>query len=533
MSKGFITIVLHAHLPYVRHPEFEEFMEERWLFEAISETYIPLLKVFDRLLTDNVNFKITMSITPPLMEMLDSKDLQEKYIRHLEKTIELCQMEVTKTKNEDPLKNKMAEFYLKDFSETLHYYKDKWNSSLIEAFKYFQEKKVLEIITCNATHGFLPLLNRYPRAVKAQIKVGADTYRRHIGNDPKGMWLAECGYTSGIDKFLAEEKIKYFFVDSHGILYSDNVPRYGVYRPIITENGVFAFGRDPESSEQVWSAQTGYPGDFRYREFYRDVGYDREEEYIKPFIDRSGVRVNTGIKYHKITGKDVDLGKKEFYQIEEAFQAAKEQGMDFAKKKSAQIEKLFDSFNGVEPIIVAPFDAELFGHWWFEGPKFIEEFFRAAESFPNLNPITPPEFIEKHLKTIQITTPADSTWGANGYNEVWLNGSNDWIYPHLDQMAEKMSAIADQFKDESDPEKINALNQAARELLLAQSSDWAFIMTTGTTVEYASNRTKQHISRFNKLVLDIESNSVNSEELKYYEWIDGIFPDLDFRVYCS
>jgi len=192
MSKGFISFVLHAHLPYIRHPEFEEFMEERWLFEAISETYIPLLRAFERLLNDGINFRITMSITPPLMEMLDSKDLQDKYIRHLEKTIELCRLEVSETSGEDALKNAMAKFYLQDFLETLHFYKDKWDSSLIKAFKYYQDKNVLEIITCNATHGFLPLMSRYPKAVKAQIKIGADSYRKHIGKDPKGMWLAEC-----------------------------------------------------------------------------------------------------------------------------------------------------------------------------------------------------------------------------------------------------------------------------------------------------------------------------------------------------
>jgi len=533
MSKGFFSLVLHAHLPYIRHPNYEEFMEEKWLFEAISETYIPLLRAFESLENDNVHFAVTMSITPPLMEMLDSKDLQDKYIRHLEGLIELSGKEIEKTKAEDPRKHKMAKYYHEDFKDLLRVFRDEYGGSLINGFKRFYESGHLEIITCNATHGFLPLMERYPNAVRAQVKTGVDTYKRHIGQPPKGMWLAECGYTAGIDKYLAEQDLRYFFVDSHGIWYADTPPRFGVYRPIITDNGVFVFGRDPESSEQVWSAESGYPGDFRYREFYRDVGFDRNKEYIKDYIDRSGVRVNTGIKYHKVTGGNVDLGKKDFYDIDEAMEAARAHGRDFAEKKAAQVRELFDQFDGVEPIITAPFDAELFGHWWFEGPAFIEHLFRALDEKEDIRAIKPPDFIENHLEKVQINTPGDSTWGANGYNEVWINGANDWIYKHLDHLIEKMTELANDYHDESNPLKIRALNQAGRELMLAQSSDWAFIMTTGTTVEYASARTKQHVDRFLSLYDNLQNGVVDEKELEHMEWLDAIFPDIDFRDYKS
>lgn len=532
MTKGYLTLVLHAHLPYVRHPEFEEFMEERWLFEAMTETYIPLLRGFEALETDGVPFHLTMSLTPPLMEMLEAKDLQEKYIRHLEKLIELAQKEVEQTRAEHPTKHKMAQYYLKDFQEKLTYFRDRVGCRLLESFKRFQDNGSLEIITCNATHGFLPLMSRYPQAVKAQISQGVKTYEKYLGRKPSGIWLAECGYVKGIEKPLADEGLSYFFVDSHGLWYAENPPRYGVYRPVLTESGVFVFGRDPESSEQVWSGEIGYPGDFRYREFYRDVGYDRELEYIASYIDRSGARVNTGIKYHRVTGKNVDLGKKDYYDVEEAHRVAYEHAKDFIAKKSAQAEALYDQFAGVQPIIVAPFDAELFGHWWFEGPKFIENLFRCMNETEVIAPISPKDFIDDVLTCVQITTPADSTWGANGYNEVWLNGSNDWIYPHLDEMAERMTRLANDFYNEVDPVKIRALRQAMRELLLAQSSDWAFIMSTGTTVEYAVNRTKQHIFRFNQLYEALYKGEIDEACLGYYEWIDGIFSDPDYRLYA-
>jgi 1,4-alpha-glucan branching enzyme len=175
----------------------------------------------------------------------------------------------------------------------------------------------------------------------------------------------------------------------------------------------------------------------------------------------------------------------------------------------------------------------LYGHWWFEGPAFIEHFFRALNHMEAIEPITPPNFIENKLKSVQIDTPGDSTWGANGYNEVWLNGSNDWIYKHLDHLIEKMGELANLYKDTEDELKIRALNQAARELLLAQSSDWAFIMTTGTTVEYASNRTKQHVDRFLKLYNEITNDTINKEDLEKVEWLDPIFKDIDYKVYCT
>ncbi len=533
MTKGYISLVLHAHLPYVRHPQYEEFMEERWLFEAITETYIPLLKAFENLKRDSIPFNITMSLTPPLLEMLDSEDLQQKYVRHMRNLIELAEKELGKTAGESAEKHKMAKYYLSDFTETLEIFEKKYGCSLVKGFKEFQESGNLEIITCNATHGFLPLMERYPNAVRAQVKTGVRAHRRHIGCSPKGIWLAECAYSNGLDKYLAEENINYFFVDSHGIWFGDTPPRFGVYRPVITENGVFVFGRDPESSEQVWSAEIGYPGDFRYREFYRDAGFDREEEYIKPHMDSSGIRLNTGIKYYAVTGKNVSLGDKEYYDISRAKEAAWEHAEDFAMKKIAQVEKLYEDFKGTVPIIVAPFDAELFGHWWFEGPFFIENFFRKLSETDVLNTITPTEFIENHVDSVQISTPADSTWGANGYNEVWLNGTNDWIYRHLDEMIERMTDMANGHKKEKNSLKLRALNQAARELLLAQSSDWAFIMTTGTTVEYAGNRTKLHVERFMKIYSWLNNSKIDEESLKEMEWLDSIFPDVDYRDYIT
>ncbi|MBO8161474.1 MAG: DUF1957 domain-containing protein [Thermosipho sp. (in: Bacteria)] len=534
MPKGNILFVLHAHLPYVHHPQYDFFLEENWLFEAITETYVPILRMLRRLESEKKKFSFTMSITPPLMEMLANEDLQQKYIKRMEKLIELAEKEVSRTRSEHPKKHKMAKFYLEDFKEILYIFKEVYKGNILTGFKEYMEKGFVDIITSNATHGFLPFMEQYPQAIRAQIEQGVKTYEKHMGIKPRGIWLAECAYFPGLDKYLAEYGIEYFFVDSHGFWYADERPRYGVYRPVVTPNNVFVFARDPESSEQVWSADIGYPGDGRYREFYRDIGFDREYEYIKPYIDPSGVRTNTGIKYHKVTSKDIPQNQKEFYDIEEARQAAKEHALDFLKKKEAQASHLLNLFEGLEPIIVAPFDAELFGHWWFEGPIFLEEFMRNAYGNKYIRTMKASDIVDI-VEKVQIVTPAASTWGANGYNEVWLNGSNDWIYLHLHELVEKMTEAASKYSSPSKtPVEIRrALNQMARELLLAQSSDWAFIMTTNTSVEYAVNRTKTHVKRFLELYDMVISGKIDMGRLSHIEWIDDIFPEIDYTMYLK
>ncbi len=530
MNKGKFVLMLHAHLPFINHPDFPQFMEERWLFEGITETYIPLLKAFERLEKDGINFKLAMSITPPLMEMFANKDLQRKYEEYMNKLIELANKEVERTKNEDPIKHKMARYYKNDYEDILEHFKAV-DGDLTKAFAHFQEKGNLQIITCNATHGFLPLMMQIPQNVNAQIEVGVNAYKNHVGKNPDGIWLAECAFEPGLDKYLKKHGLSFFFVDSHGLWFGDPAPAYGVYRPVMTEEGIFVFARDPESSQQVWSAEVGYPGDSRYREFYRDIGFDREEDYITPYIDGSGERCNTGIKYHKITSKKTDLNSKELYDIDDALNAVREHAKDFISKKKEQVTKLMEEFDGVEPVITAPFDAELFGHWWYEGPLFIEQLFREMNEAEELNPYTPREVIDT-LNSVQIVTPAASTWGANGYNEVWLNGSNEWIYRHLDNAAETMIDLSKKYYNVNDLQE-RVLNQMARELLLAQSSDWAFIMTTGTTVEYAVNKTKTHLNRFRGLKKDLENDSIDVDRLKSLEWIDSIFDNIDFRVYAK
>lgn len=525
MPKGYLCIVLHGHLPYVRHPEHEDFLEEDWLYEAITETYIPLIQMFERLAHDKIDFRLTMSVTPTLASMLTDQLLQERYLRHINKLIELAHKEVERTRWL-PDFQKLAVMYLNLFTGARDLF-ERYHRNLVSAFKRFQDSGNLEIITCGATHGYFPLMDVAKASVRAQVKVAVANYEKNFGRKPRGIWLPECGYHPGDDEILKEAGIKFFFTDSHGILHGTPRPKYGVFAPVYCKSGVAAFGRDLESSKQVWSSVEGYPGDYYYREFYRDVGFDLDFEYIKPYILPDGVRINTGIKYYRITGPS---NEKQPYDPDRAREQAASHAGNFMFNREKQVEYLYEALGGRPPVIISPYDAELYGHWWFEGPMWLEFLIRKVTfDQKTIRMTTPSEYLAENPRN-QVLTPSMSSWGWKGYSEVWLQGTNDWAYRHLHKASWVMTDLVKHNPSVNGLKK-RALNQALRELLLAQSSDWAFIMATGTHVSYAQRRTRDHLLRFFKLADDIRADNVDEGFLKELESKDNIFPEIDYRVH--
>lgn len=529
MPRGYLSLVLHGHLPFVRHPEHEEFFEERWLFEAITECYLPLAKAFDGLQADGVPFRIALSLSPTLCAMLQDELLQQRYVRHLEKLIELATKEVARTRHE-PAFHKLACFYRDWFVETARRYDGTYGRDLVKAFRRFQEQGVVELFTTSATHGYLPLLKTHPQAVRAQVLVGAESYRRTFGRAARGVWLPECAYYPGLEQVLREADFRYFLVDAHGILHANVRPHYGLFAPLACDNGLAAFGRDPESSRQVWSAEEGYPGDPDYRDFYRDIGFDRELDYIAPYILDGTTRILTGLKYHRVTGRTED---KQPYDPDRARERAAVHAGHFMFCREKQIEHHASRMDR-PPMIVSPYDAELFGHWWFEGPLFIDALVRRiARAQQTVELITPGDYLDRH-PVLQKSTPSASSWGWQGYNECWLSGTNEWIYPHLHRAARVMTELATRFCAEpAGSLRDRLLNQAARSLLLAQSSDWPFIMKCGTAVDYANKRVRDQLARFNFLCDAAIKNDVEEARIAALERMDNIFPFIDFRIYAT
>jgi len=567
MPTGYFSLILHAHLPFVRHPEYPEFLEEDWLYEAITEVYLPLIFIFQNLHEAGAKPRLAMNVSPPLCEMLADKLLETRYTEHLEQLVELANKELHRTKTEAQEFVDVVQMYVDNLTASLDLWNNRYKRNLINAFRELQEEGVLEIITCGATHGFLPLISTQ-EARRAQIEVAVNNYKKHFSRSPRGIWLPECAYEPGIEDLLKDAGIEYFISDTHAILYGDPRPRYGVHAPVVCPNGTAVFARDVETSQQVWSAEVGYPGSDVYREFYRDIGWDLPLDYLKPYLHSDGERKHLGLKYHRITGRDVPQQNKLPYIPALAREKAAENAMHFIGERIKQARILRDTFDGHPPLVVSPYDAELYGHWWYEGPQFIDFFFRKLHwDQDDIAAITPGDFLDSGIP-IQIQQPTASSWGENGYYKVWLNDRNSWMYPYQHDAERRMTELANKFavqssefrvqssesenSSNSEPGTLNSelvtrlLNQLARELLLAQSSDWAFQIYQGTTVEYSSRRFQSHIQRFDLIAKMLDKLSVppglaggstlpdeDMELLAEIENRDNIFQEIDFRVYRS
>ncbi len=524
MSNGIMIVHLHAHLPYVRHPEHKSFLEEDWLYEAMSECYIPLLQMMERLRDEGIPYRLSFTLSPTLCEMLADPLLRDRYRRRLEMLVELGEREEARTAS-DPELHRAASFHRWHFEDILAYY-DSRGGDLIGVFRSLFESGHLEIVTCAATHAFLPFV-RERAAARGQIATAVRNFQKHFGRRPRGIWLPECAYAEGLDELLAAEGIEYTFLDTHGLLFAEPCPGAGVWGPIESSEGVKFLGRDIESSRQVWSAREGYPGDPSYREFYRDVGWDADEDYIRPYLHPGAGRHNLGFKYHRITG-DVDLSAKQPYDPTRALLTAREHAGNFHFNRAHQLRYLREAL-GRTPVVHAPYDAELFGHWWFEGPWFLEEFMRLAALHER-------EFrLGSALDAIgecgvERCEPSPSSWGDKGYYEVWLNESNQWMYPH--QHEAERRAVEAVRRHGDDPRARPLLKTMLRQFLLAQSSDWAFIATTGTTVPYAVRRFREHVRAVLELAEALDRGEFDTPLAAGFEEKHPIFPELeieDFR----
>lgn len=525
MTKGYLALVLHAHLPYVKHPEHIFSLEEKWLFEALTETYLPILAALEKLHHEGIDFRLTLSISPTLAAMWEDGYLREKYRSYLEKLLNLAEREMTRTAGDADFAP-LAENYRDRLHAAYQRFSHTYHGDLVAAYRDLAATGKVELITCAATHGYLPLLYTQPEAVYAQLSAAVRQHTRLFGKPPRGIWLPECAYEYGLDEILRELGLHYFFLDTHGVLYARPRPAFGVYSPLLTPAGVAAFGRDPESGKQVWSKTEGYPGDFDYRDFYRDIGFDLPLEYIGPYIHPDGIRLHTGFKYYRITGK---TDHKEPYNLEWAQQRVDEHAGNFMFNRERQIEHLVGAL-GRPPIIVAPYDAELFGHWWYEGPDWLLALFRKIHHDQDtFRPITPSEYLALGLP-LQEAEPSSSSWGDKGYHEVWLNQSNSWLYRHLHIAAERMIKAAADFPAPTTLQK-QALDQLGRELLLAQASDWPFIINSGTMVQYARQRAEDHLARFLRLHEQLYNHRLDPEWLSRLQEKDNILPDLDYRLF--
>lgn len=526
MAKGYLALILHSHLPYVRHPEYPECLEEEWLFQAVTECYAPLLFMLRELERDGVPFRLALSFSPPLCEMLRDELLRERCTGYVASRLELAEKELRRTGGTPYFP--AARMYRDHYRRLWDDYVERDGCELLAGFTRLAREGAVELMTTTATHALLPLVAT-AEARRVQVEAGCRSFREHFGFRPRGMWLPECAYQPGVEDLLAASNVRAFFVDSHAALLARPTPTAGVFRPFRAPSGPVAFARDADSSREVWSCEEGYPGHPAYREFYRDVGHDADYQYVRPYLHRDGVRRNLGLKYHRITGR-VGLDRKEPYDPAAARRKAEEHGRDFVRKRTAQVRRV-RPHTDAPPVVVAPYDTELFGHRWLEGLKFLESVFRTVAGSDELALTTPSRYLEYHPPE-QRCRPGTSSWGYGGYFELWINATNDWIYPRLHRAEEQMVGLARAFPSPTPLQK-RALDQCARELVLAQASDWPFLMSVHSFEDYARGRITKHLQTFRTLRKELYAGAVDEEFLSRVEDQDGIFRGMDYSLFAD
>lgn len=511
--KGYLTLVLHAHLPFLSHQGPDAALEERWFFEAMTETYLPLLEVMHQLSQDQIDFRLTFSITSTLLSLLSDPFWQANYRAHLQEHMALADSEQVRLQ-QDPVLLPVAKQYALRLHKLQNLYED-YNGNVIVALKHFQSLGHLEIVASAATHPYLPLIHT-EESLRAQILTAVKDFERYFDHKPRGFWLPECGYTPGIEQILNEAGLHYVFTDATAVAYASPHPHRERLAPLMTSLGnLTAFPCDLASVHQICSPEDGYCSDFLYRDYYSDDG--------------------SGFKYVRNTSK----GRLKMpYHPALALEKAEEHADDFLKHRLKQIQQGHRWLDR-KPIIVSSYQAELFGHWWYEGPHFLEQLCRKMFlDQMTVKMITPSEYLDEY-PTAEISQLNPSSTGRNHNSETWLQASNDWIYRHLHEGERRMIQLATHQERNLRSNEANAdtfkraLNQAARELLLAQSSDWPFMMNTATYADYATRRINYHLGRFHQLCDQLDRNQIDEDFLAALEKLDHCLQGVKYQAFRS
>ena len=523
-APGKIIFLMHAHLPYVHHPEFKRFFEENWLFEAIAETYLPLVQAMRRLLEKGIPGTLNLSVSSPLIEMLSDESLIKKFSEHLKRQLELIEKEVARNAGTDL--ESLSRFYLSRQQTLIDLWENRIHHDLLAEFLELEKAGKLNLLTCVGTHPFLPAYQSDPASIRMQLDVTVRCFERAFGRKPLGVWLPECGYFPGLDKYLAEFGLHYFFLETHGVLLATPTPKYGVFTPLRTTQGLYCMGREQKSSMEVWSRRTGYPGHPEYREFFTDIAKDRPRDYLGEYFFAGDTPIDSGFKYNRITGGE----QKEIYRPWNAMRLAEDHARLFVVNREATISELLVNMEGHKAAMLCPYDAELFGHWWFEGPLFLESMLERAASSSVIE-FAGADQVMTSSADPDAHEPAFSSWGEGGFGSVWINGETDKYYPQsyrLRAMIDHLMSIQKKMGPKSPRGKLltRYIKQMERELMLFQSSDWAFMIHNHSADGYARRRLDDHYANGQALFAEAcKAILKNSGKLA----VNSVLPEIEKR----
>jgi 1,4-alpha-glucan branching enzyme len=530
---------------------------ESWLFEGAAETYVPLLELLDELAGLGARFGLTVGLTPVLLEQLASPHFKDRFVAYLHERGDLARHDARQFDAKGNVQlAKLARRWITYYADRLAAF-ERYGRDLPAAFARHRRDGRIEILTSAATHAYLPLLAN-DAAVNAQLRAGVAISERHLGVRPAGLWLPECAYRPaepawqppvlyrkpmdrpGLETAAAAVGVDHFFVDTHLVAHAHPVAittaggtestsdaliywdaRRGWGSPlepvgVASTAGpakVFALARHPKVAEQVWSAVTGYPGADDYLEFHRKHG-------------------DHGLRYHRVTSHHTPALEKEPYDADRTPGKSYEQAQHFCGVLRETLTE-YTKQTGRVGTIVAPFDAELFGHWWFEGLAFLRDVLLTLSHDGTVDVVTAETALSRSTLDKVARLP-EGSWGEGGGHAVWLNDSTKWLWESEYRAEARFLQLLGELPWRQNAEVAGMLKRAGRELLLLQASDWPFVIHSAAAADYGVGRFAGHASRFDRLctiAMDMAAgrgvDAVRATEIAEADAHDTVFADVD------
>jgi predicted glycosyl hydrolase (DUF1957 family) len=478
-----------------------------WVAKNCMDSWLPLLRMLRKLAFEQVDYQLSLDISPPVAYVLASprfKDYMSRYLLRVQAFVQV-QLALIKSRNDSQAYIHAAVRYLGDIKALDLFYNHELGKDVIGAFCDLERRGFLEISTCTATHGMPAEMANMPDLLKSQITLAARSHQRLFGTRPCGIWLAENSYFPGVEGILASEALNYFFVESESVLLGSATPQEEEFNPVmIPGSDVAAFPRSRLGRTQVWDAELGYAGHPDFREYHFR---------------------HLGLPIKKITSKESN--EKQAYDPDRAEETARRLAWDLHHKLSEKAYQLSQRHFQTIPLITCSYDAELFGHHWSEGPIFLEElireFYRKNDS---IGLTTPSHYLINSVSLPEIV-PNPSTWGHEAVHVRWSDPKVIWVYRELERAEGVLNrylglALEGKFK----PWQIEMVEQMAAELIRPQSSDLTFVIMSGDFEEDMQREILKYFDYFYKLKHLIDNGIEHREFLSFRKYENDMFPEI-------
>lgn len=474
--------------------------------------------MFANLEAEGIPFKVNMVMTPTLCSMLSDPVIQQQYIEWLDSIIRLGEAEINNYPA-DSGEKKLAEQCLEQAKANKRDFQETFNQDIISSIVYYAKHGYIELMATASTYAFFPHYADIPEAIQAQIETGLRIHKQCFGLAPEGFWLPYMAYVPGLEKIIRSYGFNYTILEKQGLLFAEPKPDCGTFAPVRCKNALAVFAREDDGMKDLAANSV-------YRNQEKDIGFEAEESYLAENFGDWGARVQTGYRYWNQASSDVSC-----YDEDAAYAQVKEDAETFIAVQADKLNKAACLCPEKDVSVVCSFDASFLGGNWHEGVMWLEQVFRKLAMQDDVEICTCSDLLDNQFQLQQIT-PFTSASGENGYGESFLDSSNAWMLRYSRKATERMIDLAARFSDDTGL-KARSLNLAAKEVLLAQSGDWADMIHENIHPDYAEDRFRESISAFSTIYDSLGSNSISTEWLTRMEKEHQLFPNMNYHVFST